>query len=152
MNSARRARPVANIVAIPAALTLLAALWACGKSELKPAEIATDELCARCRSVIAEKQYAGQFITKDGFVRKFDDISCMVQHAERVKRSSVAAFYAMDYASQQWVKGEDASFVRSDKFKTPQNGGILAFKDRNQAQALSTQYQAEILTLNDILK
>jgi copper chaperone NosL len=151
MSPVRRARS-AGAMLLAAAAILLMLFTGCGSSEIQPSAIVKDELCARCKSMIAEKQYAAQFVTKDGFVRKFDDISCMVQHVERVNRKNISAFFAMDYASQSWVKGEEASYVRSDKFQTPRNGGILAFKDRNQARALSTQYHAELLTFADIIK
>ena len=151
MNRARQLRQVTAIVVICSAMSLLFHS-ACGTSEVLPVDIAKDELCARCKSMIAEKQYAAEFITKDGFVRKFDDLSCMIQHAERVKRDSIAVFYAVDYASQHWIKAEEARFVRSDKFKTPRDGGILAFEDHSQAKALSTQFNAELLAFSDILK
>lgn len=152
MISQGKPHPIGMPGTIVAACLLTFLLSGCGAGEVAPVDIGQHELCARCKSLIAEKQYAAEFITRDGFVRKFDDLSCMVEHASRVKRNSIAAFYAMDYSSQQWVKGEDARFVRSDKFQTPQNGGMLAFKNHGQAQALAGQYKAEVLSLDEILR
>ena len=127
-------------------------LGACQKPAAKPLEIAQNDLCFRCKAPIAEKQYAAEFATKDGFVRKFDDISCMVDHAKgKVGVRNISAYFVADYGTKEWLKGEEATFVRSEKFKTPMNGGILAFKDKAKAQGLAKNYQAAVLTLNDLL-
>jgi copper chaperone NosL len=129
------------------------ALFGCQKEPLKPVDIGKDELCTSCRSIILEKRYAAEFITKDGFVRKFDDISCMVQHAKsKVKKENIAAFFMVDFPSQQWMAAQEAKCVKSDKFKTPRDGGILAFKDAAKAQALASQYQAQVLSFDDLMK
>jgi copper chaperone NosL len=137
------------------ALLVLACLpmYSCQKAPLKPVDIAKDELCTRCRSIIEEKRYAAEFITKDGFVRKFDDITCMVQHAKnKVKKENIEAYFMVDFTSQQWVTAQEAKYVRSDKFKTPKDGGILAFKDAARAQALASQYQADWISFDDLMK
>ena len=137
------------------ALLVLASLpmFGCQKAPLKPVDIAADELCTRCRGMITEKRYAAEFITRDGFVRKFDDISCMVQHAKnKVKKENIEAYFTVDFPSQQWVTAQEAKYVRSDKFKTPKDGGILAFKDAARAQALASQYQAEMISFDELMK
>jgi hypothetical protein len=146
--------PKAQTFLLAGLLTILAFLpVGCQKAPLKPVDITADDLCAFCRGMIAEKQYAAEFITKDGFVRKFDDIACMAQHAKgKVKKENVEAYFIMDFPSQQWVPAQEAKFVKSDKITTPKNSGILAFKDPAKAQALATQFQAQLLTLDDLLK
>jgi len=134
-------------------LTASLALFGCTKEPLKAVDIGKDELCTSCRNMIVDKHYAAEFITRDGFVRKFDDIACMIQHAKtKVKKDSIAAYFAMDFPSSQWVSAQEAKYVRSDKFKTPKDGGILAFKDPARAQALATQYQAQLLTFDELMK
>ena len=133
----------------------LLALAACQKPEVKPVEIVQGDVCFRCKMPIAEKQYAAEFATKDGFVRKFDDIGCMVQHAQgKVGKANIIAYFAVDYGSKdkQWMKAEDASYVKSEKFQTPMNGGTLAFKDKGQAEAIAKQFQAQLLTFDQLLK
>ncbi len=139
---------------VAGALALLAWLaFGCQKEPIKPVDLIADDLCAYCKGVIVEKQYAAEFITKDGFVRKFDDISCMVQHAKtKVKPQNIEAYFIVDFPSQKWVPAQEAKFVKSDKFKTPKDGGILAFQDPAKAQALASQYQAQVLTLDELLK
>jgi len=128
-------------------------LGACQKAEVKPLDIAEHDTCFRCRGPIADKHYAAELVTKDGFVRKFDDLGCMLEHAKgKIGKANIVAYYAMDFPTQQWVKAEEAHFVKSDKFQTPRNGGILAFKDPAKAQALAAQYQAQLIPFADLIK
>ena len=129
------------------------ALVACQQPTYKPAEIAQNDVCFRCKAPITEKQYAAEFATKDRFVRKFDDIACMADYAQnKMKKDNIGAFYVVDYATKEWLPADQAAFVNSEQFKTPQNGGILAFKDKGQAEKLAAQYQAKLLAFSDIVK
>ena len=127
-------------------------LSACQKTEIKPLDIVTGDTCLRCKAPITDKHYAAEFVTKDGFVRKFDDVSCMTQHAAKIGRNNISAFYVADFPTQKWVNAEQAYFVQSEQISTPKNSGILAFKDEVQAKSLASQYQAKMISFNDLLK
>jgi nitrous oxide reductase accessory protein NosL len=93
------------------------ALVACQQPTYKPAEIAQNDVCFRCKAPIVEKQYAAEFATKDRFVRKFDDIACMADYAQnKMKRGNIGAFYVVDYATKAWLPAEEAAFVKSEQF------------------------------------
>lgn len=126
---------------------------ACAQAEIKPQNITENDVCFRCKAAIVDKHYAAQLVTKDGFVRKFDDFGCMIKYAtEKIGKGNVTAYYAMDFPSVQWVKADEAFFVKSDKFQTPASGGILAFKDQAKAQALASQYQAQLVAFKDLIQ
>ncbi len=128
-------------------------LVACQQPTYKPVDIAQNDVCFRCKAPILEKQFAAEFATKDRFVRKFDDIACMADYAQnKMKKENIGAFYVVDYGTKVWLPAEQAFFVKSEQFKTPQNGGILALKDKAQAEKLAAQYQATLLTFDEIVK
>jgi nitrous oxide reductase accessory protein NosL len=141
-----------GVLLVGAALMLVA----CGEeAPPAPANIVTGDSCVFCKQAMAEKdqRFAAEFITRDRFVRKFCDISCMVKHANtKVKKENVIAYFVADYPSGEWVKGEEAVYVKSDRFETPMNGGILAFRDKASADALSSQYQAQVLGFAELMK
>ncbi len=136
--------------AVLASCTALILSGCGGEIPTKPLDIGMGDTCVFCKQPITEKKFAAEFVTKDGFVRKFDDIACMVQHANKVKKANIAAYYAMDYPTSQWIKAEDAFYVKS-KFKTPGNGGIIAYRDKAKAEGIAQQYQAQLIGFGDVL-
>ncbi len=146
----RLCRGAAATIAL-GALALMLAGCSETPAPAKPVDIAKDDACTRCKQPIVEIQYAAEFITKDGFVRKFDDMGCMLEHARKVTPKRIAAFFAVDYDTKAWMPADEAFYVRSERFKTPNNGGILAFARQERAEALAKQYEAELLKFADLL-
>lgn len=127
-------------------------LVACQSADLKPVNIATEDMCAFCKMAISEKRYAIEFIDQDGTPFKFDDIDCLRHYLERQqKKGTVAAYFVMNLDSRDWVKAEQAHYVRSSAFKTPMSGGIVAFKDARKAKEAVAQYEGELLSFRDIV-
>jgi len=100
---------------------------------------------------ISERQYAAEFLNQDGDAFKFDDIGCLVsQLKKRQNRRDIAAFFVVDYDSRQWVNSEQAYFVRSEEFKTPMSGCIVAFKDRSKADEAASKYHGNLLGFGEV--
>ena len=117
----------------------------------KPMSINPTDSCFYCKSAIQER-FAAEFASKNGFIRKFDDMGCLIADVKKVGKKNVIAVFVMDVQSKTWMPGESAFFVRSDKLLTPQKSGIVAFKDEAKAKELATQIQGELLKIGDLLK
>jgi copper chaperone NosL len=101
----------------------------CGRAELRPIEILSEDMCAFCRMAISEKRFACELITQDGEVFKFDDIGCMLRFRKHGSHpNSIAASFVVDFDTREWLKSEEAYFVKSKEFKTPMGGNVVAFK------------------------
>ena len=134
--------------------SLLGALWltGCGKPKFEPVEIAAEDMCAFCKMAISEKQYAAEFLNRDGDVFKFDDIGCMANYiVEKKAGDSITAYYLADFDSKQWLKAEEAGLVASPKFHTPMGGGMVAFKDRSRAEAAADANQGRHIPFAEAL-
>jgi hypothetical protein len=130
---------------------------ACAKAPVKPSEFAENDICFQCKSPIGAKElpYAGEFITSSGFVRKFDDIGCLVANAKKVGKKNIEAFYAVDVRSRKLLPADQVQFVRCDKVPTPKNSGIIAFQDAAKADeyiAKIKAYNPEKVKLEDLLR
>jgi copper chaperone NosL len=91
---------------------------------------------------ISEKRFASELITEDGEVYKFDDIGCMLRSREsRVSPASVAAAFVVDFETREWLKSEEAHFVKSAEFKTPMSGNAVAFRTSTAAAAMAERTQ-----------
>jgi hypothetical protein len=127
---------------------------ACEKAPVKPAEFTQSDVCFACKAPITnvELPFAAEFVTENGFVRKFDDLSCLIANAKKVGKKNIVAVYAVDLQSQKLFPIEQVQLLRSENFKTPKKGGIIAIKDQAQADQFATKFKAEKVKLDDLLK
>jgi copper chaperone NosL len=124
----------------------------CWKSPVMPEDISSDDICYFCKSPIAEPEFAAEFLTASGSVHKFDDMACLIASARVTGKDNIKSIYVMAADSKTWAPAEQVNFVRSDKLRTPKDGGLIAFKDASKAQDLASRYQAELLKLDDLIK
>lgn len=125
---------------------------ACNTAPVQPVPIGAEDFCSYCKAPVTDVAFSSEFIMKDGTVHKFDDIGCLVAGAKRLGPKNVRAYFARDIMSRTWLPAERLSFVRSSRIPTPNKTGIIAFKDAAKARQIASRYQAELLTLTDILK
>jgi copper chaperone NosL len=119
----------------------------------EPIAIEANDMCAFCRMSITEKRYAAELIDGDGEARKFDDIGCMANFMKQKQNDgTIRATFVMDFEQREWVKAEDALYVRSPEFKTPMSGGIVAFKNESSAQAAAAKYQGTMLRFAEVTR
>jgi copper chaperone NosL len=125
---------------------------ACGGTEIKPVEIAVEDMCAHCKMAISEKQFVGEIINQDGDALKFDDIGCMLDYLKEKPETKVAAYFFVDYETKNWVEGDKTIFVKSDEITSPMSGGLIAFNDKTQAEATAAKFKGKILNLQELTK
>lgn len=117
---------------------------ACGRAEIAPVEINPEDMCSMCRMAISEKQYAAEFITKDGDAMKFDDLICLREYLKtKGGHDQIAAYFVADYETKKWLKAESARFVKSAEFATPMGGNIVAFGSYEKAKEAMANYKGE---------
>lgn len=141
------------VFVVTCGVATLVVLANCQKRTIEPVTIEAADMCSFCRMSISEKRYAAEFIDNEGQAFKFDDIGCMANYIKLKKNSaSIAATFVMDFDRREWLKAENAFYVRSLEFKTPMNGGIVAFKDQTTGQAGAAKYNGTMLRFGDITK
>lgn len=127
-------------------------LAACGQVEIAPAAINPEDVCAFCKMAITEKQFAAQFINKDGEAFKFDDIGCMRDYLKaKADRNQIAAYFVADFESKKWLRAESVHFVRSARLATPMGGNIAAFETENKAADALAKYNGERASFADLI-
>lgn len=132
-------------------LTLLM-VFSCREAEIKPIDIAAEDVCSHCKMAISEKQFASELITPEGEALKFDDIGCLLDYRKEKNDTKVAAYFFVDYETKHWVKGKEAHFVKSSEITSPMNGGVIAFHDKAKAEAAATKYKGKTLSFEELMK
>ena len=134
-------------------IAMLVAVASCQQSAGTPVALEANDMCSFCRMSISEARYAAELIDNDGQTFKFDDIGCMANFIKQKRNiAPIRATFVMDFDRREWLSAESAAFVRSPEFKTPMNGGIVAFKDRSSAEAAIAKYHSTPVTFADITK
>lgn len=126
-------------------------LVSCQKQTIAPVALAPEDMCSYCKMVISEKQYAAELIDSEGQAFKFDDIGCMANFIKSKRNNAkTAAYFVMDFNERQWIKAEDAYYVRSSELTTPMNGEIIGFKTESKAQEAAGKFHGKLLRFKDI--
>jgi copper chaperone NosL len=123
----------------------------CQGQAFEPVALSHEDMCAYCKMAISEKRYAAELIDHEGQAFKFDDIGCLTNFIRR-GNPQASAYFVMDFDERQWIRAEDAYYIRSSEFTTPMNGGIVAFKNESRARDAADRYQGKIVHLNEVLK
>jgi copper chaperone NosL len=129
----------------------IATLVACGNRPLRPIDVDATDMCARCRMAISQSRYAAELIDRDGDVRKFDDIGCMVRYTQDNHLDPRQQnYFVMDYGSRHWLEAARAFYVRSEAIPSPMSGGIVAFPDRSQASQFARGIDGALMTFEEL--
>lgn len=134
-------------------LTLAASL-ACGVNGEAPPAIEVDSTpCAHCGMLVSEALFAAAYKAAGGEARVFDDIACLVRSAKREGHPDALRFWFHDAATGQWIPGADASFVKSDRLRTPMSGGLVAYRGLSAAQRGAVEHHGHaIRSLSDLMR
>ncbi len=123
----------------------------CQKQAVSPVALTPEDTCSYCKMAISEKQYSAELIDSEGQAFKFDDIGCMATFIKSKKNvAKTIASFVMDFNERQWIKAEDAHYVRSSELSTPMNGGLIAFKTEANAQDAAGKFHGKLLRFKDI--
>ena len=134
-------------------IAMVIVLAQCQRRAAEPVAIEANDMCSFCRMSISEKRYAAELIDEEGEVFKFDDIGCMANFIKQKRNNAaVEATFVMDFDRREWLKAENAFYVRSSELTTPMNGGIVAFKDQPSAEAAMAKYQGTKLEFSEVTK
>ena len=110
-------------------------LSGCGSEETLPRVRYGEDMCANCRMIINDPQYACVVETADGEFRKYDDFNCMFLDVEREKLTP-KRYLVPNYAKpDEWLDGTQAYYVRADDLQTPMGSRVLALPSQEEAEA-----------------
>ncbi len=131
---------------------LILLLVDCGKSELKPVDLLPEDMCATCKMAISQKGFAAEILDSEQMAVKFDDIGCLVRFtSKRDQKDKVSAWFVMDYVSKTWVDAKEAWYVRNSSIRTPMGSGIVAYREKSQAESAAVQAHVQVQVFSEIV-
>jgi copper chaperone NosL len=119
-------------------------------TESPPEIVLGQDLCDQCGMIISEARFAAGTLLTNGEYRKFDDIQEMLVYHMEHPADQVKAWFVHDYDSEDWIRGEEAFFVRSQQIKTPMDGGIVAFLSQERAGIFAAEWEGRVYSLDEV--
>lgn len=126
----------------PAALVLGAlAIAGCAREYAwppPPAEVHFGEDdCAHCRMIVSDEHFAAQRRGRDGSVRIYDDLGCLLADGPSPEPEGV---YVRAFDGTGWVRADRATIVQSADVRSPMGFGLAAFASPDGARAAATPH------------
>lgn len=135
---------------IAATVLLLTACQAKNEGAQPPEIRYGQDICDSCGMQIDEARFAAATLLNKGEYRRFDDIHEMIVYHMDHPEEQVQVWFVHDYKSEEWIDGQDATFVRSQAIMTPMGGGIVAFADQAEAEAFAAEMKGELFKLDPL--
>ena len=92
--------------------------------------------CAHCTMLVSDERFAAAYETAAGESRVFDDIGCLLDAVRHEPQAETLRFWFHDAHTSDWIRGEEAVFVKSNRIKTPMGGGIVAYRESYDPSAI----------------
>ncbi len=107
--------------------------------------------CAHCRMIISERGLGGELRDGHGTLTKYDDVGCLLLSLWQ-RHEEVPEAWVEDHAGGGFVPLLAARFVRGGRVTTPMGYGVVAFRDEAAARTFAQEQQAQVATLEDLLR
>jgi copper chaperone NosL len=97
---------------------------------------------------VVDKTHSAQYVTKKGKAYSFDAIECMVNDLNKNNNEDIMAFLLVaDYSNPgNLVDAKTATYLISEKIKSPMGANLSAFETKEKAQATQKEYGGELYT------
>ena len=100
---------------------------------------------------IDDLHFNAQAVNKNGKVEHFDSIECMLRHTDEHKKY-VYRYVKNFFRKEQYVKAEDAYYLRSTQLASPMGAGLSAYLTEEEQEEARKKYTGEKLRYMDTLR
>ncbi len=131
---------------------VLVVLFACRPTGPVDIDTRTDA-CSRCRMPIDGLAHAGEMITAEGRVRKYDSLGGLVEdYREALAAGKKAAgVWVIDYRAKHWLPADSAHYALADLPTDHMGYGVAAMASRDAALTLVAGDAAKVVTWEGLL-
>jgi copper chaperone NosL len=126
----------------------LSALASCQKG---PRPIVAGESCTFCRMGISEPGFAAELVTDKGKVFPFDSIECLAAYTVGPPEVKGTPWVTNFNKPGEWLKADEAFFIRSPNLRSPMGLNLAAFKTRADFEKAMAKFQGADLRWDDVL-
>ncbi len=127
-------------------------------SETGPKDIPPDVSCGKCGMFPAKyPQWQTQIVFKDGAMTPFDGSKCMFgfmfnmqKFDSRHSRDDIAAIWARDFNTGEWINARKAHYVVGSSMMGPMGKELIPFGDGDAARVFQKEHGGELAMFDSI--
>ncbi len=111
--------------------------------------------CDFCKMTVSDARFGAEIITKKGKVFKFDDAHCILSFLQQkgFDRNEVKDIYFKDFSGDHsLIKSNEALFMKSENLKSPMEGNIAAFSNRDSLNKIMIEYKGNVMSWDKLWK
>lgn len=111
--------------------------------------------CYFCKMTISDARYGGEIVTRKGRAYKFDDIHCLISfnNAKMIDSAETKEIYVVDFAgNHSLIKATESFLLQSDAVRSPMNGNVIAFKERDSLKKMNQQWNGGEVKWKELAK
>jgi len=120
-----------------------------------PIQVGKDA-CNYCKMTVSDPRFGGEIITTKGKIYKFDDLHCFSSFLQegQLAKDDIKEMYVADFSgSHSLVKGdENLLLFKSDMLRSPMNGNIAAFSNRDSLAVVMKKLKGMPLNWDELIK
>ncbi len=108
--------------------------------------------CQLCDMTVVDKSHTAQYVTKKGKSFAFDSVECLVRKINQENNEENMAFILVaDYENPgNLVNAKTATYLISEKIKSPMGANLSAFKSKETATRFLNENSGKLYTWQQI--
>jgi copper chaperone NosL len=108
--------------------------------------------CVHCDMTVVDKSHSAEYVTKKGKAYMFDAVECMVMKVNQDKNEDQMKFLLVaDYANPgELVDAKTATFLISEKIKSPMGANLSAFSSKESAEKFLKESGGKLFTWDQL--
>ncbi|PHR71619.1 MAG: hypothetical protein COA67_06285 [Lutibacter sp.] len=108
--------------------------------------------CHFCDMTVVDKTHAAQYVTRKGKAYMFDAVECMMNSLNQDKNEELMEFLLVaDYANPgNLVDAKTATYLISEKIKSPMGANLSAFSSKETAQKQLSDKGGKLFTWTEL--
>lgn len=135
------------------ALLLTISLASCNAGP-EPIKVGIDN-CYFCKMTVTDSRFGAELVTTKGKIYKFDDVHCILSYLKTkdVEPANMKDIYLTDFCnSHQLINVNQLSLLKSDDLRSPMNGNIAAFDNKDSLAKAQQRFTGTIVNWNELIK
>lgn len=128
-------------------ITLLLITVSLSSCKVAPKEINYgNDHCHLCDMTVVDKTHSAEYVTKKGKAFMFDAVECLVRDINKNNHEDTMAFLLVaDYGNPgELVNAKEATFLISEKIKSPMGANLSAFSSKEVAKSTLAEFGGEL--------